>query len=319
MAIRASRWGRAVVVTGVGLAAAYLLLQSVDLRLLGDALARLRPTELLIGFAAYLVFIGLKAARFQALLGGGFSWRMVYGIVCAQTFWSNMLPMRAGDLSYVLMMRGKASVSASRGASSLLVAGALDLWWMLCLGVALGLMFQSQGVESATVSGLIVVAGLGIGGGIAFWIVSRRIDPTWFARVPGIGSRLERLAVDLKQQTWSRPFVLGSIYSAGALAMRYGFQIFLLNRMFHHITPTQGLFALTFAGLINVLPIQGVGNVGSIEAAWTWAMVAVGVGFETGTVSGFALHAVVLLFAGIAGMLSLILLRDGRKETTDAA
>ena len=314
------RW-RPVIISVIGLGAAVWLLRSISFLDLRLAVERLGWTELFVGFLAYVGFVGLKAARFQALFGGTVPFRPMFGVVAAQTFWTNLLPMRTGDLSYVVLLRDKTRATGTEGASSLLVASALDLWWLFVLAGGLGVFFVSTGVRNATVVALTGLAVAGTFAGILFWSVGRlfaarateRLAKT-IERVPVLGGAFGRLLREMERQTWNGSFGRAALFSALALVLRYAFQLYLLRAMFPAIRTTQGVFALVFAGLVNLLPIQGVGNVGSIELPWAWALMSVGVPQPEAIASGFALHAVVLLYAGGIGLLSPVLLRRVGKE-----
>jgi hypothetical protein len=315
------RWTRAAVVSALGVGAAYFLLRSTEWGTIASAVSRLTPTRLAVGFALYLLFVGLKSARFAALLGGVTSRRLMYGILCAQTFWSNVLPMRAGDVSYVHLLRSRRQGSGVGGVASLVVAGLLDLWWMLVLAVALGLSLRGSTTNAAVLRSLTVLAALGVVGIPVVGVLSRRLPARFVDRIggaPAVGALIRRVMEELRRQTWSRRLLAGAGFSGLALVCRYGFQLYLLDAMFGGVTWTQGLFALVFAGLANLAPIQGVGNVGSIELPWAWALVLVGVGKADAIASGFALHGVVLAYALGTGALSVALLRTRSRAETGA-
>ncbi len=316
-----ARWARAAIVSALGIAVAYVLLRSTSWEAIADAIALLTPGRLAVGFALYLLFVGLKAARFASLLGGVTSRRLMYGILCAQTFWSNILPMRAGEVSYVHLVRSRKQASGAGGVASLVVAGILDLWWMLCIAVVLGVALRGMAANDPALATLTAAAGVGVVAIPVGGMVSRRAPAGFAARlgaVPLVGGLFVRTADELRRQTWSRPLVTGLAFSGLALACRYAFQLYLLDTMFGGITWMQGLFALVFAGLANLLPIQGIGNVGSIELPWTWALILVGVKHTDAAASGFALHGVVLAYAVVTGLLSLALLRGGRPTEPNA-
>lgn len=315
------RWTRPAVVSVLGVAVAFVLLRSTDWDTIASAVSRLTPIRLGVGFALYLLFVGLKSARFAALLGGVTSWRLMYGILCAQTFWSNVLPMRAGDVSYVHLLRSRKQGSGSGGVASLVVAGLLDLWWMLVAALALGVSLRGSTTNPAALRSLTVLAALGVVGIPVGGVVSRRLPPGVGAKlgnIPALGGLARRVIEELRRQTWSRPLLTGAAFSGLALTCRYGFQLYLLDAMFGGVTWEQGLFALVFAGLANLAPIQGVGNVGSIELPWAWAMILVGVDKVDAVASGFALHGVVLVYAVGAGTLSMALLRWRPRAETGA-
>jgi hypothetical protein len=307
--------------TVAGLAASLALLRATEWSDVHEAWTRLTPTRWAVGFVAYVAFVVIKSARFSVLLGGGFDRRELFGIVAAQTFWLNALPIRAGDLSYVLLMRRRAGVAATRGVASLLVASFLDLCSLLTLGAVLGFALTKASSDATVIRLLTLLCVVGVVCG-AVAVVGIRVLPEAFwnrgasalGRVPVIGGSLFRLADELRCQTWSRSFVYGVAWSFLSLGSRFAFQVYLLNGMFGNITTLQGLFALTFAGVVNLLPIQGIANLGSIELPWAWAMTCVGVSTGDAVASGFALHAVVLLYSLGIGAMSLVLLGRARRD-----
>ncbi len=309
-----AKWARPAVVSAVGVVVAIVLLRSTSWAEIAAAVGRVSVARLAIGFALYMLFVGLKAARFASLLGGVTSRCLMYGILCAQTFWSNLLPMRAGEISYVHLLRSRKQASGAGGVASLVVAGVLDLWWMLALAATLGWALVEMSTDAATLTTLAALAAAAFLA-IPLAIVGSRRMPgvaSLAAGVPVAGPTLARITDELRRQSWSRPLAAGAVFSGLALVCRYSFQLYLLDAMFDGITWAQGLFALVFAGLANLLPIQGVGNVGSIELPWAWALILVGVESADAVASGFALHGIVLTYALGAGVVSLALLRAAK-------
>lgn len=306
-------WGFFLATAG-GFVASVLLLHETEWSHLRDAWVRLIPFQWGVGFLAYGGFVALKGVRYSALLGGGFNRRELMGIVAAQTFWSNILPIRAGDLSYVLLMRQRVGVTAVRGIVSLFVASFLDLGALLTLGAVLGGVFWRtsplvfRGVTLLCLIGVVLEGALVVGARLAparFW---ERIA-TALGRFFLLGRGLERLVRELRSQMERRGFFEGVFWSFVVLGVRFAFQIYLLRGMFGEMSVFQGLWALTFAGLVNLLPIQGVANLGSIEVPWTWALVSVGVPVSEAIASGFALHGVILVYSVGMGVIALVLLR----------
>ncbi len=306
---------RAAALTAVGVAVGVWLFKSISWSDVAEALSRLEIAHLLVGFGLYIVFLVFKAARFGALLQLRRSGRRLFGVVCAQTFWSNFLPMRTGDLSYVVMMARRPDIGSSRAVASLVVAGILDLWWTLLLAGAVGTYLWAAGAAGGAVKALTLIVFVGLLAiAVALWI--SRVVPELrlhkavrsIERVPVVGPWVGRVVRDIRKQGWSRHFALGSLFSAATLGLRYAFQVYLLTAMFEEISVLQGLYALAFAGVVNMLPIQGFANVGSIELPWAWAAQSSGVAAETAIAAAFALHGVVLGYAIVAGVLSVLVL-----------
>jgi len=310
---RRARWA---VATAVGIAAAMWLLRGVEWRTMSDNLARLRYQHIVIAFGGYGLSIVAKSRRFAALLDRACSSRELLGVVAAQTFWSNTLPMRAGDVSYVLLLRGRGSVSGTRAVSSLLVASLLDLWCMMLVALLCTTAFESSAAGSTASRAVAAVAATGVVAMPVGLAVFRWAQPrlSVLGGVPVVGARVASLLQDVSRVAWSASLLRGLGYSTLSLALRFAFQVYLLAVLFPSISAPQGLFALSVAGLVNLLPIQSIGNVGTIELPWAWAMMATGVDAGSAIASGFVLHAIVLVFACIVGALALPLLARAPTE-----
>lgn len=85
-------------------------------------------------------------------------------------------------------------------------------------------------------------------------------------------------------------------YSLICLAIRFGFQCYLVTEMGIDIPLTEVLFALAFTSVFNLLPIQTVGNFGTTEFPFAWLLNYFGTSIETATVTGFSLHLLILLY-----------------------
>lgn len=76
---------------------------------------------------------------------------------------------------------------------------------------------------------------------------------------------------------------------------------FLLVAMGYRWPPMEVVAGSAVAALANLLPFNLVGNLGTLEAGWTAAFVALGVPVELAAATGFASHLWALLFAAIFG------------------
>lgn len=83
---------------------------------------------------------------------------------------------------------------------------------------------------------------------------------------------------------------------------------YLLAAMGYRWPPTEVVAGSTVASFANLLPFNLVGNLGTLEAGWTAAFVALGVPVEVAAATGFASHLWALVFAAIFGALSWVVL-----------
>ena len=64
------------------------------------------------------------------------------------------------------------------------------------------------------------------------------------------------------------------------------------------------------ASLSNLLPINLVANLGTLEAGWTAAFTAMGIPLETAAATGLAAHLWALVFSALFGAVAWFLLRN---------
>jgi len=96
------------------------------------------------------------------------------------------------------------------------------------------------------------------------------------------------------------------VYSLICLAIRFGFQCYLVTEMGVDVPMTEVLFALAFTSVFNLLPIQTVGNFGTTEFPFAWLLNHFGTSIETATVTGFSLHLLILLYCLPLGAYGLL-------------
>ncbi|GIX07386.1 MAG: hypothetical protein KatS3mg115_1789 [Candidatus Poribacteria bacterium] len=310
-----ARW-TSWLITLLGLIALGYLFRSGAWEEVRDGVARLQALDAGVGFLLYLLFVGIKALRYRVLLGN-LPWKVLLRAVGLHTFWSNLLPFRTGDVAYLLLLRREGAVALRHGTSALLLASLLDLWWVASVTGGAGLLLLSRGAGHrgtiGTLSGW--AAGISLVGALLFLFSRQAIEAIGrrLAAAKAAPDRLRERLMDLNQYLSERiaPRRLGMLLllSGFLLGLRYGFQLYLVVRMFPEVSAGAALFALAFTSWVNLFPVQGVANLGSVEIPWAWAMAQAGVSGPTGLTSGFALHGVVLTYALGIGALSELLPR----------
>jgi len=98
-----------------------------------DKLREIAPRYVVLGFGATLVIFVLKGVRYFLLLGRRSGLRRTLGIAMVQSLVSQFVPMAAGDLGYVAMVRATGAGSLGYGLATLLLVRLVDLFvlWMM--------------------------------------------------------------------------------------------------------------------------------------------------------------------------------------------
>ena len=129
---------------GLSLGAIGYLLQYIDLKRFVDLTATLPLWVPPVALAVYLFLQACRAARYRTLLVLGHrSWTILCPLTMYHNFLSQTLPLRAGEVSYIALVRRYLGRRSSEGVSSLASARLFDLLIVVVAGL----------------SGLIVVGG----------------------------------------------------------------------------------------------------------------------------------------------------------------
>lgn len=258
-------------------------------------------------------------------------------ILALHTFWGNFLPMRTGDISYVYLMQRRQKVDATQGIASLLIASLIDLLLLIGLMVGTASLLQTrlQGISWT----LLYLMPLLIGVGLLTLLVIACVAPkfcmavaercatpllrlnqpplTWIVNkgmaVISEVTRLVRGTTAVKSHI--QPFLKVWVYSLICLAIRFGFQCYLVAEMGVGIPLIEVLFALVFTNVFNLLPIQTVGNFGTTEFPFVWLLHLFGTSKATGTVVGFSLHLIILLYCLPLGAFGFLFGRTQREPS----
>ena len=151
--------------TVLAIVVTYFLLKQIDLQQIPQTLSRLSVKARIIGFVCYCLLVLAKTLRFRALLDLESRVHHIFPILALHTFWGNILPMRAGDLSYVYLMQRRQKVNATQGIASLLVASLIDLVLLMGLVIATAWVLRTELRE--TFSGRVLyLFPLLVGGGL---------------------------------------------------------------------------------------------------------------------------------------------------------
>ena len=317
---------RPLIAVMIALTAGLWVISRINFSQVVERLNRIPELTLAVGFLCYCLLVGSKACRFRAILGVDRSILALMPIFSIHTFFSNVLPFRSADLSYLYLLNKRESVSGSVGLASLIIASVIDLVLMLALLAVAGLYSGMAGLSYALLFYLPTLTLLTLI--LSLFVFSQLAsDSPRSLRLFGERSKIEdqnqiltlwhRLLIKVVSifidlwQALTAPELRqrqGKIWilSALSLAVRFGFQIYLIQKMESQLSVVSVLFALSFTNLFNLLPIQSIGNLGTIEAPFTWALTKCGVSLEVALATGLSLHLVILCYASLIGLFGFL-------------
>ncbi len=318
------RWGLPV---GILAVLGYLLFSGFSFAELVRILQRAKPGWLLIGLLFYLLTNVLRAARMVELLTWPYSQTMrLLPIMFSVSLFNNLLPMRAGELSFPYLMQ-KDGMEYGRGLLTLLVARLLDLL-AVCSLFVLAAVGQYALLSESFVQ-LVSIAT----GAVFLLLVSLALLPTLGARaLRFLHARLagESVSADVWRAVVShqadkaaeafdamrsrRTYWLAVVYSLLIWLCTYAWFASYLHGIGLPTSFGRTVLGASFAAVSKSLPIGSIGGFGTHEAGWALGFTLLGQETGEAILGGFAVNLLTLLASGLCGLSSLawLALRSGR-------
>ena len=259
----------------------------IDRRFLavGDAASRLQVGTLLLALAGLLASYATRALRIRAEFGplpGRFV--DVLRVMLVHNAWVNVLPFRAGELAFPLLMRQHFNVATERALASLLWLRMQDACVLALLAV-LALPAVPLSLRAALAAAVLLTAA-----GLRFAAKSR--GPLPFGWLQRLRSSLSA-ATGSPWQTWLWTLLNWAIKMA-ALTLLLG-----------ALLPAPSTIALAGAlgaEVAAVLPVQGVAGFGTYEAGAAAMLAPAGVPLQAALPAALLMHLVVIASAVLAGL-----------------
>ncbi len=231
---------------------------------------------------------------------------------------AQLVPARAGELALPLLLRRHGGLDLSRGAGVLLAARALDLaalgaWAAAALLTVSGLGHPAAlaGAALLLLPALLLPALLAAADRFASRLLAPR-GARWRRQV----RRLRRLRRSLDELRRAPARLAAAVVAS--LLMWAGVWVYtwllLIALGYRWALPTVTAGSAA-AAVTNLVPINLVGNLGTLEAGWTAAFTALGIPLADAAASGLAAHLWALLFTATTGGLAGAVLALRRKPT----
>lgn len=294
----------AVVLAIADPAEVWRLVRATDHRMLGVALA------------CSAGFLALRGWRLQLLLEGGrLGWGRASLVAAAAQAAALFAPARTGELALPWLLSRSTGRAFSTGVGTLLAARTLDLATLgLWCGVAL---LAARGLGEPLALGLsllLLVPTLMLPWALA---AADRLAVRTLATRGMVGRRWARRLRRVRREVdalRTRPLRLlaAAAVSVSMWGMQWAVAWWLLAAMGHRWPPTVVAAGASVAAVANLLPFNLVGNLGTLEAGWTAAFVALGVPMATAAATGLAAHLWGLVFAALFGSLAWLALSTSR-------
>lgn len=293
---------------------------SIGWRSLLAAWEAVPPSYLLLALALILGSYVLRALRFydfffQYCQGGLVT---MTRITVLHNFFNNLLPMRAGEASFPLLMKQHFHCPYTHSTPALVWLRLLDLYAVLALG-SLSLVSPYLSVEWGWLLWPVLI--------VALFVLPLAVLPLqeWVRRVLSssqnkVTDKLLELMTALPSSPW--PFVRAVAWTLINWAIKLAVFSWLLQT-FLLTTGVDAGYAMAWVGattgeLSSVLPIHGVAGAGTYEAGIVAGLLPLGVSAELALAAAVNLHLFVLgstlVLTGLVSVLTGKLLGSKRQN-----
>jgi len=304
----------------IGVLIAWFLLSKIELKDIPKAIASIPVYGLVIAFCLYTTSVFFKAIRFKIILRNGISFWQISKIVSLYMFFANVLPMRAGELSYMYLLKKQANTPGTKSFASLITGAIADAFivfiamifvaWHLryeiinrSYEISVSDLFSSlfQKLINSKLLMIILVLALTL------------IISVILFKLKSYGQKLSKLLLLTKEKvieifkelsyiSFDLRFLGIVIFSILIILLRFGTQWVIVRSMNLEINIWQFLFAILFGVLFSLLPIHGPAGFGTVEAPYVLALTYLNVPNKDAIISGFSLHIIIMLFCIILGI-----------------
>jgi uncharacterized membrane protein YbhN (UPF0104 family) len=283
-----------------------------------------RPGGIALAFCWAVMVLILRGARLALLVGGGLSVGRAVGVMGVVSMAVAALPLRAGDLALIPLLRASGVRGTIRGVSFLVSVRVLDVVGLLCwVLVAAALLGRRYGWAALMLAAVPLAAAAAA---VVSTRLLRRVAGRW--RRQG-GPRRRVLGQLLHVRRDLRQAIRSPLRAGGALVLSIGIWggIWLLTVALTHAMGLTWSGATVLLGVVGAtvgaaVPLNAVGSFGTLEAGWTAALSSLGIPAAEALAAGFATHLWSLVFSATLGgtcALALALTQPGSADITRRA
>lgn len=302
---------------------ALLRITEVSISQVLATLRRTSPAAVLFGLVLHMITYGLRSLRLHFLLHSKqIPVRRLFEFTTVHNLFNHVLPLRAGELTLVYLLRQREGIPLAEGLGVLVIARCLDLIsFTLFYPAAILALVASRFPFPAYVREILwAVAGLFLALTALLVAVSfrgrailermrrlllrgvlrqSRLLDTLFRKLDQLAGTFEHL------RSW--PVVLASfMLSLAILGLVYLIGYVLLAGMGYPMAFPLVILCSTLANLGFILPLYSFGGFGTLEAGWTVGCLMAGFSKEMGMASGFSFHVLVLFYVSVMGVYGLL-------------
>jgi uncharacterized protein (TIRG00374 family) len=308
---------QAIVGIAISVVAIAIVLGSVDLQKTAAVLGRTAPGWLLVALAFLTVDVLLRAFRWQRLLApvAHVAYRPILRYILVGYLANNVLPARLGELVRSHFLGDREGISRTTTLGTVVVERVIDTTMVVAIAAVAILVLNVRGViTSAVTIGAAVVAILLVG--LIFGIAAHRLPGAtavarWAARWPRVGDVVSKLRSGLSVA--GRPRTLVEAIAISAVAWLASLIAFTAAGQAVGLELRIGEAALLVSSVARARALPtGPGYLGTYELAAVKVAEAIGLPTDEAFAAALLVHASIIVFTSLGGLISLASLGWGR-------
>ncbi|MDP8219180.1 MAG: lysylphosphatidylglycerol synthase transmembrane domain-containing protein [Candidatus Theseobacter exili] len=312
-----------------GIAIAVFLLKQIDMKKFFSFIENVSLKWLLAALAVYSISYLLRSFRWKLMI---FSRKIKLGnlflVTSVHTMFNNILPARAGEVSYVYFLKKFQNISVTEGLATLFVARIFDLV-ALAVFFLLAVLFSWAQINVPVIKlilitvfsvPVIVFCCLGLFSRRSIRVFRNYIEKKNIGKLPlviKILIKLEELSEAILIVRTRKTFLPSFLCTLGIWGVKFT-SFFLVVKSLNLSDDFRFwnvVFGSTFSELTTILPIHSVAGIGTLEGGWTVGFLLLGMNKQLVIMSGFGFHIFLLLFSIILGSFSLAFLKKAQKNS----
>lgn len=285
-----------------------------------QTLAQVDPVWLLLGFIIFGVNILFRSLRFKRLIfSQEIDLKDIFQVSCLHTMYNYLLPARTGEFSYAYFLKKLNRISFTEGLSTLLVARILDLMTIVLL-LPVVLYSLRDHIPGEHLHVIIIVACMVLLICVLFIALLVKGEKT-LRIVETIGQffRISRFRVfQYLQKKFEEFHAFCLIIHKNRIYLPlicltcfiwlsvYGYFYCIAQSLHIQISFVQMILILMIMVPTRLLPLQGVGNVGTHEIGWVFALRIFGFSQEIALLMALNSHIILFVYVISFGLYAIL-------------
>ena len=321
-----------IIVVGLGAYLVYFLLGRISFSELKRSFIEVYMPSLVIGLVLMFSMDFFKSYRQKILIGtDDVRYADMFLISLIRNAFNMVLPARTGELSYIYVLRKKFKIPVEIGVSTLMIGLIFELIIVFCIAI-ISIIIIGINIYSISYTGVIIISSILLAASLLLLIFLSKfigffikIGDCLLRKFPGLNNSKvftylykkiieTNKSVELiqKRKIYWKVFLL----SVTTRVIKFTSYYFLIHAYlkplgydFANLPLWTILLATIAAELSAVLPTHSIAGLGTYEAAFVFAIMALGFPNEQDAIiAGFNYHIINLIFTIIWGIVAVLII-----------